>query len=40
VLIIADAVVRNAIALDVIDGRIVGVRVISNPEKLTGLHPA
>jgi RNA polymerase sigma-70 factor (ECF subfamily) len=40
VLIIEAGVVVTAVALDVIDGRVVGVRVISNPEKLTGLQPA
>lgn len=40
VLITAADVVVTAVAFDVIDGRIVGVRVISNPEKLTGMQSA
>jgi RNA polymerase sigma-70 factor (ECF subfamily) len=39
VLIIAADVVVNAVALDIIDRRIVGVRVMSNPEKLTRMRP-
>jgi RNA polymerase sigma-70 factor (ECF subfamily) len=35
----ADLVVI-AMALDVIDGRVAGVRVVSNPQKLTGVRPA
>jgi RNA polymerase sigma-70 factor, ECF subfamily len=39
VLIIAADVVVNAVALDIIGGRIAGVRVMSNPAKLTRLRP-
>jgi RNA polymerase sigma-70 factor (ECF subfamily) len=38
-LVIAEAgAVTTAVALDVVDGRVVGVRVISNPEKLRGIR--
>jgi RNA polymerase sigma-70 factor (ECF subfamily) len=37
VLIASDGVVFTALALDVIDGTIVGIRVVSNPEKLSRL---
>jgi RNA polymerase sigma-70 factor (ECF subfamily) len=39
VLIVVSDVVVNAVALDIIDAEIVGVRVMSNPEKLTRLRP-
>ncbi|HEX3823968.1 MAG TPA: RNA polymerase sigma-70 factor [Mycobacteriales bacterium] len=39
VLILAAGVVVNAVVLDIIDAEIVGVRVMSNPAKLTRLLP-
>jgi RNA polymerase sigma-70 factor (ECF subfamily) len=38
-LIAEDGVVSTAMALEIIDGRIVGVRVVSNPEKLRSVRP-
>jgi RNA polymerase sigma-70 factor (ECF subfamily) len=38
VLIVADRAVTTAIALDVIDGAVVGVRVVSNPDKLAAIR--
>jgi RNA polymerase sigma-70 factor (ECF subfamily) len=39
-LIAEDGVVSTAMALEIIDRRVVGVRVVSNPEKLRGVRPA
>jgi RNA polymerase sigma-70 factor (ECF subfamily) len=38
IVFVADGLVTNAVVIDVLDGRIAGVRVVSNPEKLAALR--
>jgi hypothetical protein len=37
-LIVEAGEVTSALALDIVDGRIVGVRLVPNPEKLAGVR--